>query len=118
YLTYAEEVLDDWFRRAFGLRPGTVWDYVAARTTIEYRAELRQDDLCAVGIPTLVKLGTTSVTAEIALRAPDGRLAAVVETVVVAVDLADRRPRPLTADERAALEGATRPRESGEAAHR
>jgi len=24
YLTFAEEILDDWFRRAFGLRPGTV----------------------------------------------------------------------------------------------
>jgi acyl-CoA thioesterase FadM len=34
YLTFAEEVLDHCFQQKLGLRPGTVWDYVAARTTI------------------------------------------------------------------------------------
>ena len=33
HLTYAEEVLDDWFRACLGRDPGTIWDYVARRTT-------------------------------------------------------------------------------------
>ena len=109
YLTFAEEVLDDWFRRTLGLRAGTVWDYVAARTTIEYRGELTQTDLHAIGTVTLLKVGRTSLTATIDLEAPDGRQAAVVETVVVAVDRESRRPRPITEDERAALAAATPP---------
>ena len=49
YLTFAEEVLDDWFQQKLGKRPGTSWDYVAARTTVEVtgpessiEAELKQ----------------------------------------------------------------------------
>jgi acyl-CoA thioesterase FadM len=99
-------VLDDWFRQRLGLRPGEVWDYVVARTTIEYRSELTQTDLHAVGRATLVKLGRTSVTVKISLEAADGRLAAKVGTVAVAVDAASRRPRMVTAAERAALAGA------------
>ncbi len=118
YLTFAEEVLDDWFRHRLGLGAGTVWDYVAARTTIEYHGELTQADVHAVGTVSLVKLGTTSLTAKIDLQAPDGRLAAVVETVVVAVDRSDRRPRPITEDERAALADATPPRGSRGGARR
>jgi acyl-CoA thioester hydrolase len=106
YLTFVEEVLDDWFRDRLGLRPGTTWDYVIARTTIEYRSELTQADLHAIGSTTLVQLGTTSVTTKVALRAADGRLAAEAETVVVAIDTENRRSRALTDGERAAL-GAT-----------
>ena len=50
HLTYAEEVLDDWFRTCLGRDPGTIWDYVARRTTIDYRGELRLADREAVGI--------------------------------------------------------------------
>jgi acyl-CoA thioester hydrolase len=106
YLTFVEEVLDDWFRDRLGLQPGTTWDYVIARTTIEYRSELTQADLHAIGSTTLVQLGTTSVTTKVALRAADGRLAAEAETVVVAIDTENRRSRALTDGERAAL-GAT-----------
>jgi acyl-CoA thioester hydrolase len=103
YLTFVEEVLDDWFRRRLGLPPGTAWDYVIARTTIEYRSELTQADLHAVGTATVVQVGTTSVTTKLVLRAADGRLVAEVETVVVAIDPENRRPRALTDGERAAL---------------
>ncbi|HUP33785.1 MAG TPA: thioesterase family protein [Gaiellaceae bacterium] len=105
YLTYAEEVLDAWFRQRLGLAPGAVWDYVAARTTIEYRSELRQADLQAVGSVESVALGTKSVTAKTALRAPDGRLAAEIELVVVAIDGKGGASRALTEAERAALSG-------------
>ncbi|MHB1244416.1 MAG: acyl-CoA thioesterase [Gaiellaceae bacterium] len=105
YLTYAEEVLDDWFRARLGLAPGTVWDYVAARATIDYRSELRQADAQAVGSVQSVALGTKSVAATTVLRAPDGRVAAEVELVVVVIDGRGGRSRALTEAERAALSG-------------
>jgi len=79
YLTFAEEVLDHWFQQKLGLRPGTVWDYVAARTTIEYRSELRLTG------------------------APDGRVVAELELVVAAIDGKGGASRPLTEQEREAL---------------
>jgi acyl-CoA thioester hydrolase len=103
YLTFAEETLDDWFRERLGRDQGTIWDYVARRTTIDYRGELRLTDRVAVGSAELVRLGTTSVTAKVTLSAPDGRAATELELVVVAIDGQGGAPRPLTKAERAAL---------------
>ena len=103
YLTFAEEVLDDWFRERLGRDAGTIWDYVARRTTIDYRGELRLADRQAVGSAELVGLGTTSVTAKVTLSAPDGRIATELELVVVAIDGKGGVPRPLTEEERTAL---------------
>jgi len=103
YLTFAEEVLDDWFRTRLGRDPGTVWDYVARRATIDYRGELRLDDRVAVGSAELVRVGTTSVTAKVTLSAPDGRVSTELELVVVAIDGKGGAPRPLTDGERARL---------------
>ncbi len=105
YLTYAEEVLDAWFRDRFGRSSGEVWDYVARRTTIEYRSELRLADVHVAGSVELVRLGTTSVTTKTTLRAADGRAAAEVENVVVVIDGKGGAARPLTGEERAALSG-------------
>jgi acyl-CoA thioester hydrolase len=106
YLTFAEEVLDDWFQQRLGRRPGLALDYVAARTTIEYRGELRLTDVQAVGSVELVRLGTKSVTAKVTLAAPDGRVATEIELVVVVIDGHGGESRPLTDDERAALTSA------------
>jgi len=103
YLTFAEEVLDDWFRVRLGRDPGAGWDYVARRTTIDYRGELRLSDRLAVGSAELVGLGTTSLTAKVTLSAPDGRVATELELVVVAIDGKGGAPRALTEAERAAL---------------
>ena len=103
YLTYAEEVLDDWFRTKLGRDPGVGWDYVARRTTIDYRGELRLADRVAVGSAELAQLGTTSLTAKVTLSAPDGRVATELELVVVAIDGEGGAPRPLTDTERSAL---------------
>ena len=103
YLTYAEEVLDDWFRTKLGRDPGVGWDYVARRTTIDYRGELRLADRVAVGSAELAQLGTTSLTARVTLSAPDGRVATELELVVVAIDGKGGAPRPLTDAERSAL---------------
>jgi acyl-CoA thioester hydrolase len=103
YLTYAEEALDAWFRERFGRPTGEVWDYVARRTTIEYRSELTLRDGHAVGAVELVRLGTTSVTTRTILRGAGGRVAAEVENVVVVIDGRGGAARPLTEEERAAL---------------
>src|SRR5262245_49191454 len=103
YLTFAEEVLDDWFRHKLDLRPGTVWDYVAARTTIEYRSELKLTDRQVVGTASLGRLGTKSVTTNVRLDAPDGRIVAELELVVAVIDGKGGASRPLTESERAAL---------------
>ena len=103
YLTYAEEVLDDWFRTKLGRDPGVGWDYVARRTTIDYRGELRLADRVAVGSAELAQLGTTSLTARVTLSAPDGRVATELELVIVAIDGKGGAPRPLTDAERSAL---------------
>ncbi len=104
YLTFAEEALDDWFRRRLHLGEGRVWDYVAAKTTIEYRSELTLADLQAVGTVELVRLGTKSVTARTTLRAADGRVAAEIESVVVVLDGKGGPSRALTESERQALQ--------------
>lgn len=103
YLTFSEEVLDDWFREKLELGPERNWDYVAARTTIEYRSELRLADAQAVGSVTSVTLGTKSLTAGVTLRAPDGRVVAELEHVVAVIDGKGGASRPLTERERQAL---------------
>ncbi len=103
YLTYLEEVLDDWIRGVLDLAEGEVWDYVAAHVSIDYRAELRLEDRQAVGSVRLARVGTRSVTAGCELRAPDGRLAAEAELVVVARDPATGASRPLADAEKAAF---------------
>ena len=102
YLTYLEEVLDDWFRSLLG----NLWHYVAARVSIDYRAELRLEDRVAVGSVRLERVGTKSITARGEIRAPDGRLVAEAELVVVARDPETGESRLLSDDERAAFEAA------------
>lgn len=99
YLTFAEETFDDWVRQ----RLGQLLDYVTVRTTIEYRSELRASDGEVVGSAELVRLGRSSITLRCVLRAPDGRVSAEIESVTAAFDRKQRRSRPLTDAERAAL---------------
>jgi acyl-CoA thioester hydrolase len=107
YLTYVEEVLDAWVGTVLGLTEGRVWDYVAARVAIDYRTELRLPDREVVGSCSLVRVGNSSVTARIDLRAPDDRRAAEAEIVIVARDPDTGRSRPLLEQERKAFERST-----------
>ena len=102
YLTYLEEVLDDWLRAVLG----GLWHYVAARVAIDYRAELRLEDREAIGEVQLLRIGTKSVTARAEIRAPDGRVAAEAELVVVARDPETGESRALNDWERVAFEAA------------
>jgi acyl-CoA thioester hydrolase len=107
YQTYGEEIVDAWFRDVLGLPKGAVWDYVVVRLATDYRSELRLEDEQVVGTAKVVRLGTSSVTVQLELRAAsDGRVAAETEVVFAVWDPAQRAARPLTDDERAKLEAA------------
>jgi acyl-CoA thioester hydrolase len=106
YHTYVEEIADAWLRRVLGLAEGEVWDYVLARSAIDYRSELRLADGAVVGACSVLDIGTSSVTLRCELYAEGGRLSAEVESVIVTWDTTARRSRPVTPDERAKLEAA------------
>ena len=107
YQTYGEEIVDAWFRDALGLSEGEVWDYVVVRLATDYRSELRLADKQVVGAATLVRLGRSSVTVALKLRAAsDGRVVAETECVFAVWDREARGARPISDEERALLEAA------------
>jgi acyl-CoA thioester hydrolase len=103
YLTYLEEVRTEWIERALGL-PVETWDFVVARVAIDYRSPLRQADRWVEARCALGSTGNSSFRTREVLRASTGRLAAESETVMVALARDNGAPRPLTAEERRALE--------------
>ena len=102
FLTYLEEVRDEWLTRAVG--DDALGD-VVARVEIDYRRELTQRDDRVVARIELDSLGTSSVRTVEALLVGDGEVAAEAKAVLVACD-EQHRPRPLTDPERAVLERA------------
>lgn len=103
FLNYLEEARDPLVEGLFG--PGS-WDFVIARVTIDFRAELNQDDREVVVRSWVTGFGTSSVrTAEQVLRV-DGTLSAEAESVLVPRDPSTGRSRPLTSEERDVLEAA------------
>lgn len=106
YLTYLEEVRDEWLERALGA-DGSAWDYVVARVAIDFRRELTQADDRVVARCRLERLGTSSVhTREELVVLSSGEVAAEAEAVLVARDRENGSSRPLNDRERAALERA------------
>ena len=103
YLTYLEEVRDEWLERALG-DSGDAWGYVTARVAIDFRRELTQDDDAIVARLWLTRIGTSSVTTREEIVTVGGELAAEAEAVLVARDTKTGRSRPLSDAERAALE--------------
>jgi acyl-CoA thioester hydrolase len=106
YATYLEECRDEWLERALG-DAGDVWDFVLARVAIDFRRELRLEDVSVVVSCRLDRIGTSSLTLREEIRAADGELAAESEAVLVARDRANGASRPLTDAERAAFERST-----------
>ena len=103
YLTYLEEVRDEWLERALG-DSGDAWGYVTARVAIDFRRELTQDDDAIVARLWLTRIGTSSVTTREEIVTIGGELAAEADAVLVARDSETGRSRPLSDAERAALE--------------
>ena len=107
YQTYGEEIVDAWFRDVLDLPKGEVWDYVVVRLSTDYRSELRLEDGQVAGTVRVVRLGTSSLTLALELRAvSDGRVAAETEVVFACWDREQRTARPISDEERAKLEAA------------
>ena len=61
FLTYLEEVRDEWLGRSLG-NADLVWGYVVARVEIDFRRELTLADDVVVATCGLDRIGTKSVT--------------------------------------------------------
>jgi acyl-CoA thioester hydrolase len=103
YLTYLEEVRDEWLERALG-DGERLWDYVIARVEVDFRRELTQQDDTVRARCELQEMGRSSVRTREALLTEDGTVAAEAQCVLVARDRDSGSSRPLTDDERAAFE--------------
>lgn len=103
YLTYLEEVRDEWFDRTVAAVEGA-GDFVLARVAIDYRRELTLPDDAVIASCRILRYGTSSITTREEIRAAEGWLAAEAESVMVAHDAATRTSRPLTDAERAELD--------------
>jgi acyl-CoA thioester hydrolase len=98
YLTYLEEVRDEWLERTLP-ESSSSWDFVVARVAIDFRRELRQADDYVIASCRLQKVGRSSLVTREEVRMLDGELVAEAESVVVARDARSGRTRPLTAAE-------------------
>ncbi len=103
YLTYLEEVRDEWLERTLG-PADSLWDFVIARVAIDFRHELTQEDDVVVARCELREIGRSSIRTRETLTTHAGVLAAEVEAVLVARDRESGSSRPLSETERAALE--------------
>jgi acyl-CoA thioester hydrolase len=104
YLTYLEEARDEWLERVLGRNSESLWDFVLARVAIDYVSELTHEDDVVLARCRLEGIGTSSFRTKEQLLAPNGRLAAEAEAVVVARNRAVGGSRALSPSERAALE--------------
>jgi acyl-CoA thioester hydrolase len=103
YLTYLEEVRDEWLART--LRDDeAVWDYVVAHVSIDFRREVTQADDEVVASCRPERLGTSSLRTREEIHIAAGELAAEASAVLVARDRATGRARPITDREREAFE--------------
>jgi acyl-CoA thioester hydrolase len=108
YLTYLEEVRDEWLART--LRDDeSVWDYVVAHISIDFRREVTQADDEVVASCRPERIGTSSVRTREEIHIAAGPLAAEASAVLVARDRATGRSRPMTEAERAAFEAELAP---------
>jgi acyl-CoA thioester hydrolase len=103
YLNYLEQARDAWVQEVLGPVTDT-WDFVLARVAIDFRSQLTQDDGEIVVRCRLDSIGRSSVRTREAIVKLDGTVSAEAESVVVPVDAKGGRSRPLTPEERGALE--------------
>ena len=101
YLTYLEEVRDEWLERTLDSSEAA-WDYVVARVSIDFRRELTQGDDRVRARCSLARVGNSSLTTREQLFVGE-ELAAEAEAVLVARDRSTGRSRPLSEPERAAF---------------
>jgi acyl-CoA thioester hydrolase len=103
YLNYLEEARDAFVQKVLGSVTNT-WDFVLARVAIDYRVELTQDDGEVLVSCRLDSIGRASLNTREEVAKVDGTVSAEAQSVVVARDPSTGTSRPLTEDERGALE--------------
>ena len=103
YLNYLEEARDAFVQKVLGPTTNT-WDFVLARVAIDYRAELTQDDAEVLVRCRLHSIGRASLRTREEVAKRDGTVSAEAESVVVARSPSTGKSRPLTIEERSALE--------------
>jgi acyl-CoA thioester hydrolase len=103
YLNYLEEARDAWAQEVLGKLADT-WDFVLARVAIDFKQELKQEDLAVLVRCELDSIGRASIRTRETICKLDGTVSAISESVIVPRDPREARSRPLTEDERAALE--------------
>jgi acyl-CoA thioester hydrolase len=103
YLNYLEEARDAFVQKVLGPVTDT-WDFVLAHVAVDFRNELTQDDGEVLVRCRLESVGRASLRTREEIAKLDGTLSAEAESVVVARDRGSGRSRPLTDEERAALE--------------
>ena len=109
YLTYLEEVRDEWLARTLQ-DDEAVWDYVVAHVSIDFRREVTQADDEVVATCALERIGTSSVrTRETVRIAATGVVAAEASAVLVARNRSAGTSRPIAPPERAAFEAELAP---------
>jgi acyl-CoA thioester hydrolase len=107
YLTYLEEVRDEWLARALG--PDAGWGFVLARVAIDFRHELREADDYVNVTCRLERLTRSNIVTREEVRTTGGELSAEAESVLVAREESTGRSRPLTEPERERLEATLSP---------
>ena len=103
YLTYLEEVRDEWLARTLRDEE-SVWDFVVAHVSIDFRREVTQADDEVIASCRLERIGTSSVRTREQIHTAAGTLAAEASAVLVARDRSTGRSRPIAAAEREAFE--------------
>lgn len=105
YLNYLEEARDAWVEKVLGPVADDVWHFVLARVAIDFRRELKQEDGEIVVRCGLDSIGRSSLRTREEIRTRSGELSAEASAVIVPRDPATGSSRPLSEEERAALEG-------------
>jgi acyl-CoA thioester hydrolase len=108
YLNYLEEARDAWVHDVLGAVADT-WDFVLARVAIDFKQELTMDDREVVVRCELGSVGRSSLRTREEIVKLDGTVSAVAESVIVPRDPRSGRSRPLSQEERSALEGQLAP---------
>lgn len=104
YLTYLEEVRDEWLAGVLGPK-ASLENFVIARVGINYRSQVVQADDVVIARCGLDRIGTSSVTTREDIVLPDGRLISEAECVLVFWDRVGNS-RPMEPADRAAFEQA------------
>jgi acyl-CoA thioester hydrolase len=104
YLNYLEEARDAWVEKVLGPVAGDVWHFVLARVAIDFRRELTQDDGEILVRCGLDSIGRSSIRTREEIRTLGGEVSAEAAAVIVPRDPETGTSRPLTEEERAALE--------------